>query len=135
VSRRNVPRHGRSSPGRLPWDRRWHTMASVASNPRVFVADRELVVEQLKRAYVEGRIDDVEFDLRVGLALTVTTRRELESLVSDLPRPGASAGGGHLARKFQFTVLIVMFATAGTAAITYWLAVLIAAGMSLHLIK
>ncbi len=45
----------------------------MTTNQRVCFADREPVVEQLKRAYVEGRLDSAELDLRVGLAPTVQT--------------------------------------------------------------
>ncbi len=109
-------------------------MLSVTSNPRVSFYDREPVIEHLKRAYVEGRLDDAELDLRVGRALTVTTMLELESLVSDLPWPSLRPAARR-ARRLRFTVLIVISATVGTAVTTCYWAMLITAGMSLHLVR
>ncbi len=111
-------------------------------SPRVSFAEREPVIEQLKRAYAEGRLEDAELDLRVGLALTVKTRLEIESLLADLPTPtftaaniAASAPNVGLAWNFKLTVLTAIVATAVIAIITYFSAALIAAGMSVHLIK
>jgi uncharacterized protein len=51
---------------------------------RVSNAEREPVIEQLKQAYAEGRIDHSEFDLRVHLAMTAKTRSELAVVLRDL---------------------------------------------------
>jgi uncharacterized Tic20 family protein len=57
---------------------------------RVSHAEREPVIERLKEAYAEGRIDHSEFDLRVHLAMTAKTRSELAVVVNDLaPLPVA----------------------------------------------
>ncbi len=127
-------------------------------SPRVSFAEREPVIEQLKRAYAEGRLEDAELDLRVGLALTVKTRLEIESLLADLPTPTFTAANiaasapnvgdrllvarvdglrtaTPLAWNFKLTVLTAIVATAVIAIITYFSAALIAAGMSVHLIK
>ena len=42
-------------------------------------ADREQVVEQLKVAFVQGRLDGDELDGRVGQALTARTYADLRS--------------------------------------------------------
>lgn len=47
-------------------------------------ADREAVVEQLREAAAEGRIDLDELDSRLGLALAAKTRGELVPLTDDL---------------------------------------------------
>ncbi|MFD7864002.1 DUF1707 domain-containing protein [Streptomyces sp. NPDC059783] len=47
-------------------------------------ADREAVVEQLREAAAEGRIDLDELDERVGAALTAKTYGELAPLTADL---------------------------------------------------
>ncbi len=47
-------------------------------------ADREAVVEQLREAAAEGRIDLEELDERLGLALTAKTHAELAPLTDDL---------------------------------------------------
>jgi hypothetical protein len=48
-------------------------------------ADRDRVVEDLKTAFVCGRLDGDEFDRRVGQALAARTDVELASLIVDLP--------------------------------------------------
>ncbi len=48
-------------------------------------ADREQVVEQLKVAFVQGRLDGDELDGRVGQALTARTYADLAALTADIP--------------------------------------------------
>jgi hypothetical protein len=48
-------------------------------------ADREQVTETLKAAFVQGRLDGDEFDLRVGQALASRTYAELAALTADIP--------------------------------------------------
>lgn len=47
-------------------------------------ADREAVVEQLREAAAEGRIDMDELDTRLGQALSAKTYAELAPLTEDL---------------------------------------------------
>jgi hypothetical protein len=47
-------------------------------------ADREQVIEVLKAAFVQGRLDRDEFDLRVGRALASRTYADLASLTADI---------------------------------------------------
>ncbi|HEU5157268.1 MAG TPA: DUF1707 and DUF4870 domain-containing protein [Streptosporangiaceae bacterium] len=54
---------------------------------RVSNAEREPVIEQLKQAYAEGRLDHGEFDLRVHLAMTAKTRADLATVTRDLATP------------------------------------------------
>ncbi len=48
-------------------------------------ADPEQVIEVLKDAFVQGRLDRDEFDLRVGRALASRTSAELAALTADIP--------------------------------------------------
>jgi hypothetical protein len=48
-------------------------------------ADREQATEQLKVAFVQGRLDKTEFDARLGQALTARTYTELAAVIADLP--------------------------------------------------
>jgi len=48
-------------------------------------ADREQVISLLKAAFVHGRLDRDEFDLRVGQALASRTYAELAALTTDIP--------------------------------------------------
>ena len=54
-------------------------------------ADREQVIEVLKAAFVQGRLDRDEFDLRVGRALASRTHADLATLTADLPGRPARA--------------------------------------------
>jgi hypothetical protein len=51
-------------------------------------SDRERVVERLRRANNEGRIDLFEFDERVAAAYAARTYADLAPLTADLPEPG-----------------------------------------------
>jgi hypothetical protein len=52
---------------------------------RASYADREQVIEVLKAAFVQGRLDTDEFDLRVGQALASRTYADLAALTADIP--------------------------------------------------
>jgi uncharacterized Tic20 family protein len=51
---------------------------------RVSNAEREPVIERLKQAYADGRLDHAEFDMRVHLAMTAKTRADLTAVTADL---------------------------------------------------
>ena len=54
-------------------------------------ADREQAIEQLKAAFVDGRLSKDEFDLRVGQTLASRTYADLTAVTSDLhARPAAA---------------------------------------------
>ncbi|MFI9625167.1 DUF1707 domain-containing protein [Streptomyces sp. NPDC052042] len=55
-------------------------------------ADREAVVEQLREAAAEGRLDLDELDTRLGLALSAKTCAELAPLTEDLVPVTVAAG-------------------------------------------
>lgn len=46
--------------------------------------DREAVLERVKAAYAEGRLDDLDLDRRLGAAMTARTVGELELVWRDL---------------------------------------------------
>jgi DUF1707 SHOCT-like domain len=55
-------------------------------------ADREQAIEQLKAAFVDGKLTKDEFDLRVGQTLASRTYADLTAVTSDLhARPAAVA--------------------------------------------
>ncbi|GAB3903288.1 hypothetical protein GCM10027612_69600 [Microbispora bryophytorum subsp. camponoti] len=64
---------------------------------RVTNQDREQVVEHVKAAYAEGRLDKYEMDERLHLAMTARTHADLVPIMNDLygtrpayvPRPPA----------------------------------------------
>ncbi|MFJ4567051.1 DUF1707 domain-containing protein [Streptomyces caelestis] len=61
--------------------------------------DREAVVEQLRDAAAEGRIDFDELDSRLEQALTSKTHAELAVLTADLPRPNSTGSQAPLVLK------------------------------------
>jgi Domain of unknown function (DUF1707) len=65
---------------------------------RVSDAERDLVATELGEHFQAGRLDQAEFDERVGAALRARTRRDLSGLLADLPRrqpvSGAALPGG-----------------------------------------
>jgi len=65
--------------------------AGGRSQLRASHADREQVIEVLKAAFVQERLEKDEFDLRVGQALASPTYPELAALTADIPArlPGA----------------------------------------------
>ena len=59
--------------------------AQAAAGLRTSQADRERVIELLKAAFVQGRLDRDEFEVRVGQALVSRTHAELAVVTADLP--------------------------------------------------
>lgn len=64
---------------------------SISQSPRASNADRNVVAEQLRDAFADGRLDEDEFDVRIQAALSARTRNELEPLLADLV-PAATVG-------------------------------------------
>jgi DUF1707 SHOCT-like domain len=61
--------------------------ASVGDRSRLRVsdADRDRAVDELKAAFVQGRLAKDEFDLRVGQVLTALTYADLDAQTADVP--------------------------------------------------
>ena len=70
---------------------------------RVSDAEREAVTDQLAEHFAAGRLDQAEFDDRVGRAMSARTRADLSGLFADLseqgPRPSRSFRGVAAARR------------------------------------
>ncbi len=74
---------------------------------RVSDAERQAVADRLGEHYAEGRLDQAEFDDRVGRAMSAKTRADLSGLFSDLPETGAPAVPDHPRyRKRRHPVLV-----------------------------
>ena len=58
---------------------------------RVSDAEREAVTDQLAEHFAAGRLDQAEFDDRVGRAMSAKTRADLSGLFADLSETGAPA--------------------------------------------
>ncbi|MFD5418765.1 DUF1707 domain-containing protein [Streptomyces sp. NPDC127069] len=65
--------------------------AAAALSMRASDADRERVVERLRDAVAEGRLDMEEFEERLEAAYKSRTYAELEPLTRDLPAPESSS--------------------------------------------
>jgi DUF1707 SHOCT-like domain len=66
-------------------------VAAGRGHMRAAHADRERVVEALKAAFAQGRLDTDELDDRVGRAFASRTYAELATLTADIPASQASA--------------------------------------------
>jgi Domain of unknown function (DUF1707) len=103
---------------------------------RVSDADRQAVADRLAEHFADGRLDQAEFDDRVGRAMNAKTRADLSGLFSDLPETGAPAVPDHphpLRRRRHpvlVFVLLVLFVMATAHAVMWatwpwlWVAVL-----------
>ena len=60
---------------------------------RVSDADRNAVAELLGQHYADGRLDQAEFDDRVGRTMAAKTRGDLTGLFDDLPETGPAGAG------------------------------------------
>jgi hypothetical protein len=60
-------------------------MESMHWDIRASDADRDAVVERLRRAMSQGRLTVAEFDERAAAAYTAKTHGELAELTRDLP--------------------------------------------------
>jgi hypothetical protein len=74
------------------WTRR---LRNSDQHIRVSDADRNAVAEVLTKHYADGRLDQAEFDERVGQTMAAKTRGDLAGLFDDLPETDeADAGSG-----------------------------------------
>jgi DUF1707 SHOCT-like domain len=95
---------------------------------RVSDAERQAVADRLAEHFGDGRLDQAEFDERVGRAMNAKTRADLSGLFDDLPETGAPAvtdcprrrrRRGHPA--LLLVLLFVLALTVGHA--VFWVAV------------
>jgi hypothetical protein len=85
----------------------WRRIRYSDAHLRVSDADRNAVAERLAAHYGDGRLDQAEFDDRVGRAMSAKTRGDLDGLFDDLPDPepaGASGTGGTLGPAVPYRV-------------------------------
>jgi hypothetical protein len=75
---------------------------------RVSDAERQAVTDRLAEHFGEGRLDQAEFDERVGRAMTAKTRADLNGLFDDLPDTGAPAVQERPRRRHRHPVLLLV---------------------------
>ena len=96
---------------------------------RVSDAERQAVADRLAQHFSEGRLDQAEFDDRVGRAMTAKNRADLSGLFDDLPETGALAAPDmpHMPqRRRRHPVLLIallVVAIIATAHVLWWTAV------------
>jgi len=98
------------------------TPAGPGGYLRASHADRDLVIDGLKAAFVQGRLDQDEFGHRVGQALAARTYADLAALTADLPAGLVAARPPGPARK-----RVNRSGVAVTACLTVLAAVMLAA--------
>jgi DUF1707 SHOCT-like domain len=104
---------------------------------RVSDAERQAVTDRLAEHFSAGRLDQAEFDERVGQAMNAKTRADLNGLFDDLPETGAPAGApvvtDRLRRRHRHPILLVALVILVALAAGHlifpllWLAFLVAA--------
>jgi hypothetical protein len=82
--------HGRRTLTGLRCEYRWEAPVrpepgAQAAGLRASRADRERVIDLLKAAFVQGRLDRDEFDARIGQALASRTYGELAAVTAGIP--------------------------------------------------
>src|SRR2546429_6653716 len=103
---------------------------------RVSDAGRQGVAGRLAEHFSSGRLDQAEFDERVGKAVSVKSRADLNGLFDDLPETGAPAATdpttGQLRRRHRHPVLLaalIVFVAIAAAHVVWpllWIGFLVA---------
>jgi uncharacterized protein DUF1707 len=75
---------------------------------RVSDAERQAVADRLAEHFGDGRLDQAEFDERVGRAMSAKTRADLSGLFDDLPETGAPATPERLRRRRRHPILAIV---------------------------
>ncbi len=95
---------------------------------RVSDAERQAVTDRLAGHFADGRLDQAEFDERVGRAMNAKTRADLAGLFDDLPETGAPAATDGPRPRYRrrhpvllLALLFVLALTVGHA--VFWAAV------------
>ena len=91
----------------------WFTGPASDQHMRVSDAERQAVADRLAEHFSSGRLDQAEFDDRVGRAMSAKTRTDLNGLFDDLPETGAPAATdptgpvGQPRRRHRHPILLV----------------------------
>jgi hypothetical protein len=96
------------------------TAAGGQGRLRASHADREQAIDVLKAAFVQGRLDRDEFDLRVGRALASRTYADLAALTVGIPARLARARPLESARESVSKKAVAATACATAAFIGVW---------------
>jgi hypothetical protein len=83
-------------------------------------ADREQAIDILKSAFIQGRLDKDEFDLRVGRALASRTHADLAALTADIPGGLTGVESPGPARKSASKEAVAAVASVSVAWTSIW---------------
>jgi hypothetical protein len=118
------------------WGRSWFAGPAQDQHMRVSDAERQAVADRLAEHFSSGRLDQAEFDERVGKAMSAKTRADLNGLFDDLPETGAPAATdpttGQLRRRHRHPVLLaalIVFVAIAAAHVVWpllWIGFLVA---------
>lgn len=107
--------------------------AVLPEDMRAGDADREKVLERLRQAHLEGRLDVDEFDQRITATLAAKTYRDLAALTEDLPEPPAAAQLAALAEDGgDFRSGVAAWAAASVTTAAIWAVICVASGSWIH---
>jgi hypothetical protein len=84
---------------------------------RVSDAERQAVTDRLAEHFGDGRLDQAEFDERVGRAMSAKTRADLSGLFDDLPETGAPAMPERSRRRRHPLLAVVLLVLITVAAV------------------
>ena len=102
---------------------------------RVSDAERQAVADRLAEHFSSGRLDQAEFDERIGRAMGAKTRADLNGLFDDLPETGAPAATdptGQPRRRHRHPILLgalIVFVAIAAAHVVWpllWIGFLVA---------
>ena len=85
----------------------WFDYPHSDQHMRVSDAERQTVTDRLAEHFSAGRLDQAEFDERVGRAMNAKTRADLDGLFDDLPETGAPAVTDLPRRRHRHPILLV----------------------------
>ncbi|MGA8296336.1 MAG: DUF1707 domain-containing protein [Acidimicrobiales bacterium] len=93
-----------------PWSSRssWRRQAVPPSQMRVSDAERHQIVDALSKHFADGRLDQAEFDERMGKAMSAKTQGDLVGLLADLPPLHNSASEPRRRRQRSRGVLLLV---------------------------
>jgi hypothetical protein len=111
---------------------RYRSYGASTAHLRVSDAERHEVAERLSRHFADGRLDQSEFDLRLGRATAAVTRGDLDGLFDDLPPlPDETARPRRRGRMIPLVLAIVLVSLAIESALSFaripWLLVFVVA--------
>ncbi|HEX4245531.1 MAG TPA: DUF1707 domain-containing protein [Acidimicrobiales bacterium] len=106
-----------------PYPTTGHRSAPTDADVRASDAERSEVADRLSRHFADGRLDQVEFKVRLDKAMEATTRSDLDGLFDDLPRletePEPRQPSHRRRRLVPFIVIIALITVAAGSTLSW----------------